>query len=384
MPANTSMPAERGPGVGDEVELLLGDIAQGGHCVARLNGQVVFVRGGLPGERVVVRLSSVGSRFCRGEVVAVRDASDDRVRPPCPIAGDCGGCDFQHVAAAAQRELKRRVVAGLLAHTAGFAWDGKVEEVPPTLGWRTRMRYHATPDGRAGLRGHRSHEIVTLPAGGCRIADPAIAAPPDGFAGELIAAATASGPVFARRGESRPVLREEAVGRGWAVAVDGFWQSHRAAPEVLVRAVLDGLRPRPGERALDLYCGVGLFAGALADAGCRVIGIEGAKAAVVQARGNVPEGRFEPGPVDRVLRRGGIRADLVVLDPPRAGAGVQVMALIAGLRPRSIAYVSCDPATLARDLATVAAHGYRVASLRAFDLFPMTHHVELLAVLEPR
>lgn len=383
MPASTSTPAERAR-VGDVVDLVLEEIAQGGHCVARLDGQVVFVRDGLPGERVRARLTSVGARFARAAVTEVLVASADRVVPPCPVAGRCGGCDFQHVAPAAQRELKRRVVAGQLQHLAGLTWDGVVEEVPPVLGWRTRMRYHATPEGRAGLRGHRTHDIVPLPAEGCRIAAPGIARPPDGFTGEMLAADTAAGPFFVAEGDPVPVVLEEANGRRWGVGAAGFWQSHLGAPRVLVEAVRAGVAPREGERALDLYCGVGLFAGALATAGCEVTGIEGSKQAVAHARRNVPEARFLAGSVAALLRRERLTADIVVLDPPRAGAGPDVIEAIAALEPRVVGYVSCDPATLARDLAAAGRHGYRVASLRCFDLFPMTHHAECLAVLEPR
>ena len=138
-----------------------------------------------------------------------------------------------------------------------------------------------------------------------------------------------------------------------------------------------------GEHALDLYCGVGVFAAALDDAGCRVRGIEMDGPAIRLARTNVPRAQFVAGRVDRVLSRGRHRADLVVLDPPRAGAGKRAVDQIAGLRPRRIAYVACDPAALARDLASFARHDYSVTNIKGFDLFPMTHHVECVATLEP-
>jgi tRNA/tmRNA/rRNA uracil-C5-methylase (TrmA/RlmC/RlmD family) len=176
-------------------------------------------------------------------------------------------------------------------------------------------------------------------------------------------------------------VTEQVGERRFEVAADGFWQPHRLAPSVLTEAVLAALEPRPGERAFDLFCGVGLFTAALIDAGCRVWGVEGDRRAVGLARRNVPEATFHAGDVAASLRRLPDRADLVVLDPPRSGAGRAVM--VASRRPRAVAYVACDPAALARDLATAAGLGYGVDGVRAFDLFGTTHHVECVAVLRP-
>jgi tRNA/tmRNA/rRNA uracil-C5-methylase (TrmA/RlmC/RlmD family) len=162
---------------------------------------------------------------------------------------------------------------------------------------------------------------------------------------------------------------------------------HPAAATVLVDAVLAGLAPQPGERAFDLYCGVGLFAGALVDAGAQVWGLESGRAAVAAARRNLADAghraRFTAEDVERALPRLPEDVDLVVLDPPRSGAGKQVVREIIRRRPRAIAYVACDPAALARDLAVAAQHGYAATSIRGFDLFPMTQHVECVAILEP-
>ena len=150
----------------------VGAIAHGGHCVSRVDGRVVFVRHALPGEQVVLRITEVASRFARGDAVEAVVAAPQRVSPPCPVAGRCGGCDFQHVEPAFQAELKRRVLAEQLHRLAGIEWHGEVEQVPPVLGSRTRMRFVGTGDGRLGLRAHRSHEVVPLPDDGCRIAHP--------------------------------------------------------------------------------------------------------------------------------------------------------------------------------------------------------------------
>ena len=260
-------------------------MAHGGHCVARHEGRVIFVRHALPGEQVMVQVTDDRhDRFWRADAVEILVASPDRVTPPCPIAGPglCGGCDFQHAALPAQRGLKTAVVAEQLRRLAGIEWTGEVVEVstPETadgLHWRTRMRYVTDDAGRVGLRAHRSHRVVPLPPGGCRIAAPGALTGDEG------------------------VVTEVAAGRRWAVDAAGFWQVHPAAADTLVRAVLDGLRPEAGERALDLYAGVGLFAGALADAGCRVWAVEGSRSGR-EARQAEPGRRRRPG--DRPGRSG--------------------------------------------------------------------------------
>ena len=389
------------------IEVEVGPVAHGGHFVARYEGRVIFVRHALPGERVRVELTDTGhDRFWRGDAVEVLAPSPDRVATPCRIAGPggCGGCDFQHVDLAAQRRLKavvlaeqRRRLARLDA--AQIEWDGTVEGVPGPpdgangLGWRTRMRYQVDVGGRAAMRVHRSHDLVPLPPDGCLIAHastPAVAGETWPAGAELVAVAADDGPALLVAGEPRiggATVHERAAGRSWEVAADGFWQVHPAAADALVAAVLEGLRPEPGERAFDLYSGVGLFAGALADTGCRVWAVESAPSAIDAARRNLAGVRVHPrfllGSVDDRLSTMSDRVDLVVLDPPRIGAGKAVITELLRRRPRAVAYVACDPAALARDLGTALGLGYRLASLRAYDLFPMTHHLEAVAVLEP-
>ncbi|MHB1009201.1 MAG: class I SAM-dependent RNA methyltransferase [Propionibacteriaceae bacterium] len=370
----------------------VGPPAHGGHCVARVDGKVVFVRHALPGEVVEVEVTEdTHERYARGDAVRVLEAAPGRVEPACPVArpGGCGGCDLQHADLPTQRELKRQVVAEQLRRLGGYEWAGAVEAVPPEsgLGWRTRMRYQVTPEGELGLRAHRSHRVVRLPDQGCLIAHPDQPVP----AGDFVPGTEV---VVAGRGEQAAVivdgqlvhgastLLERAAGRTWRVSADGFWQVHAAAADTLARAVMEGLDPRPGETAWDLYCGVGLFAGPLVEAGVSVRGVELSRRAVREASRNVPEARFEAGKVEQVVRRWPDRADLVVCDPPRTGLGRAVVDQVVRRRPRRVAYVACDPASLGRDVGTFAASGYRVGSLRAFDIFPMTHHVECVAILE--
>lgn len=362
----------------------VGDIAHGGHCVARHEGRVIFVRHALPGESVTVRVTDAShDRYWRADVVDVHRASPHRVTAPCSIAGECGGCDFQHVTWDEQRELKRTVLAEQLARLGGVDWGGDVEAVSEAnLGWRTRMRYRTNEAGQLGMRAHRSHQVVSLPEDGCLIAERQLER--TGWPSEIeVAVAAETVTVDGHRVQGPEVLTESAAGRQWQVAADGFWQVHPAAADTLVAAVLEMLQPQPGERALDLYCGVGLFAGALAASGVRVQGVDSHRGTIALARENVPTGVFRAGRVERTLDQLWKRTDLVVLDPPRAGAGRRVVEAVATRRPRAIAYVACDPAALGRDLGYFAHVGYRTAHVRAFDLFPMTHHIEAVACLVP-
>ena len=388
----------------------VGPVAHGGHCVARLaaeettddgGGRVLFVRHTLPGETVRVRVTDDSHhRFWRADAVEVLEASPDRVPVRCPVAGPglCGGCDFQHVDLAAQRRLKTAVVAEQLSRLAGIDWDGEVVGVdtPDTadgLHWRTRMRYGVDERGRAGLHAARSSRLVPLPEQGCPIAHrrtPAVVHRDWPAGSELVAVAGFEESTLLRDGvleQGRAELDERAADRSWRVAADGFWQVHPAAADTLVDAVLGGLAPQAGETAFDLYCGVGLFAGALADAGCRVWGVEGSRAAIRTARSNLADHgdrvRLRAERVDRALAALPRRTDLVVLDPPRTGAGKVVVAEVLARRPRAVAYVACDPAALARDLGLAARHGYVATSIEGFDLFPMTQHVECVALLAP-
>ncbi|MER7174358.1 class I SAM-dependent RNA methyltransferase [Streptomyces mesophilus] len=429
--------------VGEEYEVEVGPVAHGGHCIARTSeGQVLFVRHALPGERVVARVTEgeEGARYLRADAVTVLEPSKDRIEAPCPFAGPgrCGGCDWQHAKPGAQRRLKGEVIAEQLQHLAGLTpeeagWDGTVMpaegdklpagEVPA---WRTRVQYAVDAStGKAGLRRHRSHEVEVIDH--CMIAAEGVTELGiekrswDGMAAIEAIAATGSQdrqviltprpgmrlpiveldkPVSVQRiGEKdgavhrvhgRAFVRERADDRTYRVGDGGFWQVHPKAADTLVRAVMQGLLPRKGDMALDLYCGVGLFAGAIADrVGDKgaVLGIESGKRAVEDARHNLSgfdRVRIEQGKVESVLPRTGIdEVDLIVLDPPRAGAGKQTVRHLSGLGARRIAYVACDPAALARDLGYFREGGYKVRMLRAFDLFPMTHHVECVAILEP-
>ncbi|MFF4159036.1 class I SAM-dependent RNA methyltransferase [Streptomyces sp. NPDC001678] len=428
--------------VGHDYEVEVGPVAHGGHCVARTeSGRVLFVRHALPGERVIARVTEgeSTSRFLRADAVQILEPSKDRVPAPCPFSGPgkCGGCDWQHAKPGAQRRLKGEVIAEQLMRLAGLTpeeagWDGTVmpaegDKLPAgqVPAWRTRVQYAIDAEGHAGLRKHRSHEVQVIDH--CMIAAPGVSELgiekrewPQIASVEAIAATGSHDrqviltpkpggrlpiveldkPVSVMRiGErdkqvhpvhGRAFVRERADDRTYRVGAGGFWQVHPQAADTLVKAVMQGLMPRKGDMALDLYCGVGLFAGSLAervgDKGA-VLGIESGKRAVEDARHNLRDldrVRIEQGKVESVLPRTRIdSADIIVLDPPRAGAGRETVRHLATLGARRIAYVACDPAALARDLKYFAEEGYAPVTLRAFDLFPMTHHVECVAILKP-
>jgi len=384
--------------IGDRLPLDVGAVAPGGHCVARTaEGQVVFVRHALPGERVLAEVTEEHRGFLRADVVEVVQPSSDRVVPPCPYAGRCGGCDFQHATPAAQRELKAAVVVEQLTRLASLspaevtALGVRVEELPGgPLGWRSRVRYTVDGAGRAGLLAHRSHEVV--PVDRCLIAHPAVQAAPVTGVGwpdddQVSVVASSVGDVAVTGDRSGllggpQTVRERAVGREWRIDAGTFWQVHPAAPDALARAVLDLLAPEPGERAWDLYGGAGLFAAALAGAGAEVTLVESDRAGAAAAEANLadlPGVRVVRSTVERF--RPPYPPDVVVLDPPRAGAGAAVVRTLVGFSPRAVAYVACDPASFARDVKYFRAAGWRLAALRAFDAFPMTHHVECVGLL---
>ncbi len=397
--------------IGDHHEVTVGPVAHGGHFVARLEGRVIFVRHALPGERVRIRITEESKRFWRADAVEVLESSPLRVEPPCKYAGVCGGCDFQHIGLAGQRELLSDVIREQLHQLAGLEWDGAVESVSDSgLDWRTRVTFAVDEEGVPGLRKHRSHDIV--PIDECLIAHPdipqvlgnrwpaqtveaitsssgqslVVVDKPRGKLPKISAGGVMTGAGKQLRGKAS--VTETVREHDFRVSGSGFWQVHPEAAQTLVDAVLEGAQIRPGNAVVDLYAGAGLFTAFLADA----TGVDGS---VVSVESDIGAGRdarrnlhaFESvklvnATVDEALASGacGAATDVVILDPPRSGAGKSV-GLIGALGAARIVYVACDPAALARDLASFAEIGYRLESLRAFDLFPMTHHVECVAVL---
>lgn len=389
--------------VGDLIDVTIEKVAHGGHFIARHNGAVIFVRHAIPGEKCTIELTSTGSSFNRADVVSVTQPSEFRVDPPCQYAHrlGCGGCDFQHIAPTHQRTLKSDVISEQFSRIAKKELCVEVEEVGDSLGWRTRATATTNRNGKLGFYKSRSHSIA--PVNDCIICVKGmsfseIAARPlkgdvrveisASSSGErTIALAPTRGEEKARVTEGQSVLHEIVHGRTLEVSQESFWQSHVSAPEVLTDVVLDFAQLKPAEHVLDLYGGVGLFTAAILDAvgpAGHVDLIEGSKVATEDARRNfgaVKNVTVANGDVVKLLPRV-TAADVVILDPPREGAGRDVIKQITGLNPRAIVYVACDPAALARDTAYLEDHSYSLAKLRAFDLFPMTHHIECVALYE--
>jgi len=409
----------------DLLELEVGAIAAGGGCVARApDGKVVFVRHSLPGERVRAQVTSSTSSYLRADAVEILTPSPNRVQPPCPHAGPgrCGGCDFQHVELGAQRRLKEFRIAEQLERLAGVDLAVEVEPVPGDtagLGYRSRVRVAVDGRGAVGFRRHRSHRIEYVHE--CLIASPAVAA--TGALSVLwpgtteLEVATGTDPAEAvvsvtPRGRSAPRLPDLGTGvvvggkirrppgavhavvrgRSYRISPGVFWQVHAGAATALLDAVLDFVGPCEGASVADLYAGAGLFSVPLADAvgpTGSVLAVERDRRACADARHNgatfptlrVLEGEVTPALVESALGR----PDIVVLDPSREGAGTGVMRALAARRPavRTVIYVSCDPSSFGRDSRVLLDEGWRLRGLRAFDIFPMTEHVELVAALEP-
>jgi 23S rRNA (uracil1939-C5)-methyltransferase len=388
------------------VELTIESLAAGGDGVARTaDGRVVFVPLAAPGDRVRVRLVEQRARFARGEIEELLAPGSARVPPRCPVFGVCGGCAWQHVDYAAQVEAKRAIVRDALARIAGLADPPPLvfTPSPAPYGYRGRARVRVER-GQVGFRRRRSHELCAV--AGC----PLLAAPLDAALAALAEApprrpgdwelalgaddVVRAAPLGAQarapdRGEERLVLR--VAGERLEVSQGVFTQANALLLDALAEAVCDAAGS--GDTALELYAGAGFFTLGLARRFARVVAVESDRAAARDLARNAAR----PGGARRVrvvearvapwLAAGEASAlapEVVVLDPPRGGVGPAAAETLARLPARRIVHLSCDPATLARDLAVLVAHGWRLARLHAFDLFPQTPHVEVLAVAEAR
>jgi tRNA/tmRNA/rRNA uracil-C5-methylase (TrmA/RlmC/RlmD family) len=390
--------------VGQKIRVTIEKVAHGGHFIARYEGAVIFVRHGIPGEECDIEITSTGSSFNRADVVDVITPSPDRVSAPCRFAhrNGCGGCDFQHISLTRQRNLKSDVIIEQFARIAKMDIEVDVEEVSGPLGWRTRCAAVTTKAGALGFYQARSHKII--PVDDCRILVPEMkfselaqhGAKGDqrieisiSNTGERTIATALSGDESPLRTTDGPDTAHYTVGESsFEVSQKSFWQSHKDAPRVLTDAVLQYALLREGDHVLDLYGGVGLFAASfltqIGQSGSVDI-VEGSKSATADAARNFlgkANVHIYTGDVARLITRFST-ADVIVLDPPREGAGKDVIGHCAQLQPRSIVYVACDPAALARDTGYLREAGYELESMRAFDLFPMTHHIESVAKFVP-
>lgn len=431
--------------------LTLTGVAHGGEAVGRAEDLVTFAAYGLPGEEVVAEVLERKPRFARGRVVEVLRPAPERVTPPCPIFGTCGGCHWQHAAYAAQLDYKTTVLRDQLVRVGKLADPPVLPPVPSPLEWHYRNTVQfvpaTAPDGvTRTLCFQRRYTHDPVPVEHCYIADPSInrvvhevpwdtlsdstwthldgvvvrAVPDKALQITLVAAAPLSArdlKKFARavterlpvvtgvlEAEARPgtagsgraagprliagaaELTFELAGNRLLVPAGAFVQVNLSAAARLIELVRDALEPRPSDTLVDAYAGVGGFALALAPHVAGVTAIESHRAAAEAGARNAGENRlvnvgFLPQAVERAVPRLSGPADLVVLDPPRRGCAPEVLDAVAALQPRRIAYVSCEPSTLARDLHHLAGAGYALRSTRVVDLFPQTFHLESLSLL---
>jgi 23S rRNA (uracil1939-C5)-methyltransferase len=416
--------------VGQIIELMLDSVAHGGEAIGRYAGKVVFVPYAIPGERVRAEVVEEKERWTRTRLVAVLEASPDRVEPPCPYFGEgkCGGCQWQHIAYERQANMKAAIVADQLrrlgrlddppvADTIVLAGD---EELL-AYGYRNQTQFAVTTEGQLAYRRAFGHDLipvdrcllldtrlddlqgaldmawpeltgVTLRAG-VNTGDALIVFDTDSqdepeLSIDLPAACALRGPDGVHPLVGSPWIHEEVAGRRYRVSADSFFQANTAGAVALVDLVTGYAEPRPSDVIVDAYCGVGLFALALAGSVAEMIGIESSPTACEDLADNaagldnltIHEGAVEE--VLPALLAQGQQADLVVMDPPRAGAGQEVIRGLAGLGPRRIVYVSCDPATLARESVFLGAAGYHLVEAQPVDLFPQTYHIETVALWE--
>ncbi len=348
-------------------ELRIESIVAGGDGLAHEeSGRVVFVRGALPGERVEVQLTEEKRDFARGAVLQILERSPDRVEPPCPfVAAGCGGCEWQHVAPAAQARFKRDIVVDALRRIA------RIDEPPvtecialPPAGYRTTVRIAIDADGRAAFRKASSHDLVTVNS--CLVAHPTIAAR---LGSERW------------RGEREVTLRVDdyqVADRAFRVSPGAFFQIRSDGAEELVRLVADALGRHEARSVVDLYAGVGLFAAAMHDRGFEVhAAVEGSRISAADARVNLA-GVCEVVEAD-VAKWTGTPVDAVIADPSRRGLMADGVATVERCEPRVVVLVSCDAAALGRDTKLLAASGFTLERATPVDLFPMTPHIEVVS-----
>ncbi len=400
------------------LELTLTGHAYGGDAFGRdPDGRMVFVPFALPEERVRLELVEIHQRWVRARLIEILQPSPDRVEPRCPHFADCGGCHYQHLAYPAQLQAKAEIVRAQLERLGGLTDLPLEPTFPSPSPWNTRnhLQFSLTEEGRLGFLAAGSHRVVPIQV--CHLPEPPLAdlwprlsleAIPGldrvslrcGAEGEAMVILEGLGrpevelmlevpaSVVWSSGESSAVLAGsgdlmiEVLGRRFRVSAESFFQVHTALAGELVRRVLEALAIQPGQVVFDLYAGVGLFSAFLAQAGARLVAVEVSPSASADFEVNLDE--FEgvelyEAPVEQALPAIGLRPQAVVLDPPRAGLPPEVIGQLAALAPARLAYVSCDPATLARDARRLMQVGYRLERLTPLDLFPQTYHIETLS-----
>lgn len=391
------------------IELVPDKVVAGGEALARdADGRVVLVEGAIPGERVQVEIHNAKKKFARGRIVEVLEPSPDRIAPPCPhVANGCGGCDWQHIAPDAQRRLRRDIVVDALARLGKVAdADGLVADMValPDAHFRTSVRVLMVK-GRPAFRKAYSHDPVLVDS--CLVAHPLIEslladAKFDAVKEAEIRCGTRTGErlVIAfpttryltlpddvvmigaddiEAGKTA-MFAEEAAGRRWRISATSFFQTRADGADALAELVKQAV-PDDAEMVVDLYAGVGLFAGTVAQKGRQVLAVEGNPAAVRDAKHNLASDDVKVQRAD-ISRWDAVPADVVIADPSRAGLGADVVSHIDATDASRVVLVACDAAALGRDVRLLTEAGFGLTRATPVDLFPQTSHVEVVAVLD--
>lgn len=404
-----------------ELTIVLTDMAHGGEAVGHYKGKAIFVPYAIPGESVRVQIVQDKGRFAHAKLLEILAPSPQRVQPPCPYFGLCGGCQWQHVAYEAQLEYKRSIVRGQLQHITGLA----EATIHPTKGmtnhwhYRNHAQFSVSRDGQLGFMAARSGQVIPIEQ--CPLLHPLLQDLFDSLDIELpglrrlsLRAGVNTGEqmiIFETEGDDPPELEtelpvscvllladgvpvtllgspyihERLAGKTYRISAPSFFQVNTDQTETLISLVCAYLNPAPESVVLDIYCGVGTFALAVAEKAKQVMGIESNAAAIADAQANAA-GRnnvlFIHGFAEEILPTLDVQAPLALVDPPRSGMDKRALATLVELVPMRIVYVSCDPATLARDVKWLLAAGYRLCEVQPIDMFPQTYHIECVALLE--
>lgn len=401
------------------ISLAVTAMADSGQALGRHEGKVVFVAGALPGEQVRVRFVEMHKRWARAELLSVLKASPQRIEPPCPYFGKCGGCHFQHINYPAQLEYKQQIVTEQLRRIGHL-------DAPPvssTLGmdepwfYRNHIEFSVTDGGQLGFQAQHSHQIIPIEQ--CLLAHPLVDELHAAFDlewPELTRLSLRSGihtgqqmciletvddqapeieidmplSCLLRRGDGTDMVLigqsaywELLRGRSFRISSNSFFQVNTLQAERMIDIVEQYLEPSSQDTLLDIYCGVGALSLSFAGQVGRIIGIEGHPAAIQDAQFNTQENEqatFIKGNAAQVLPEIKTRVDKVIVDPPRKGCEPEVLTEIVRLAPERIVYVTCDPTTLARDAAQLGQHGYVLAQAQPIDLFPQTFHIETVTL----
>ncbi len=401
------------------LEVELNSLTYGGDALGRLpDGRIVFVPLGLPGEKVAIRLVEDKRRHARGEVVEILRPSPERVEARCRHYGTCGGCHYQHLPYVAQLAAKQAIVAEQLERIAGISNPpvGQTIASPLAWGYRNFMQFHQTSQGALGLQKPRSNEVFPLQE--CHLPEEALNTTWPMLEFEPIPGLDRIG-LRAGAGDELQLILEsklpetpelsiedlplsvvhlspwgslllagsqfieiEVLGRPFRVSAGSFFQVNRLVAEAMVEHLLSNLSLETSTTLLELYCGVGLFSAFLAPRVARIVGVEASPQACSDFEYNLDEYdnvELYEASAEHVMESLDMHADIVLVDPPRAGLRRDVMDGLLALRPQQIAYISCDPATLARDARALIDGGYDLVNITPFDVFPQTYHIESIS-----